>query len=109
MFELSPQNAHIGGLGLRCFQLGFCERDIFVRSDAGLKTHLRQIECLLESYHGGIQQVLLRIKRSKLVVIKCEFCLNTESNILEISRGCLGLGGTYLHRVPDARPKIWFP
>ena len=49
MFELSAQNAHIGGLCLRRFQLCFCKRDIFVRSNASLKTHSRQIECLLES------------------------------------------------------------
>src|ERR1043166_1768536 len=109
MFELRARDAEISRLRLRCFQLGFRLRDVFIRHDAGLKTNARELELLLISLDRRVKQTLLSIERAKLVVIKRELSLDAQTHVLQIGGAGLCLGSARDDGVADASPEVRLP
>ena len=86
MLELRAQDAQVGVLRLRRFELRFGLRHGFIRSDAGAELNLRQVQRIPVGRDRGIEQLLQRVLRAKLVVVHGDFGLRREAHIFDPRR-----------------------
>ena len=62
MLKLVTRRSDVNVLGARLFELRGGQVHIFTRSDAALKTALRELQSFIEGVYIGIEKLFLRIQ-----------------------------------------------
>jgi len=109
VFKLRSLDAESVVLRLRGFELSLGLGYGFLGVDAGFIESLGQIERLLVSDDGGIQQLFQRILPAQLKVVGRHFGLDREACVLEIGGAGLGARGRRFHSVADSSEQVRLP
>ena len=86
------------------FNCDFRLRDRFIVAESGLVQIARKFERLLIGAHRGIEQLLQRILRAKLVIIGREVGLRGQAHVFQIGDAGLRRERVGLHGVSNAAP-----
>ena len=103
------EDAEVGVLCLRGFELGFSLRDGFVGIDAGLIENFGKVQRFLVGDHGGIQQLFQIVLAAKRVIIHGNFGLSGQARIFEIRGASLRGRSVGAHLIAHAAPEIGNP
>ena len=106
MFKLRSCNPGLYGLGARRLQLCLSLRHIDVGCNASTIAGLRQLQRLLKIDNRRIQQLLLQVQPAQRKVIDGKLRVQTQANILKISRTGLCISPGRLNAAPHLSPKI---
>ena len=102
MFELAAQDAKVGVLSLRGFELSFGLGHRFVRIDTCFIECLGQSQRFLERDDRVIQQFLQRVLSANTEIIHSDFRLHRQARIFEVRRAGLCCVRTGSDSISDA-------